>query len=56
MPSFQPQIAGARMLSDADLGDLLAFIRTLGGPHEGSLSTQESNFAATTTKKGEAPR
>lgn len=56
MPSFQPQIAGARMLSDADLGDLLAFIRVLGGQHEGSLSARESNSSATSTKKGEAPR
>jgi mono/diheme cytochrome c family protein len=56
MPSFQPQIAGARTLSDADLGDLLAFIRLLGGTHEGSLSGQESTPPATSTKKGEAPR
>ena len=56
MPSFQPQIAGARMLSDADLGDLLAFIRSLGGVHAGSVSTQENNTPATSTKKGEAPR
>jgi cytochrome c oxidase cbb3-type subunit 3 len=56
MPSFQPQIAGARMLSDADLGDLLAFIRTLGGAHEGSLSARESDSSAASTKKREAPR
>jgi mono/diheme cytochrome c family protein len=56
MPSFQPQIAGARMLSDADLGDLLAFIRTLGRAHEGSLSGREGDSSATSTKKGEAPR
>ena len=56
MPSFQPKIAGARMLSDADLGDLLAFIRQLGGAHAESVSTQESNAPATSTKKGEAPR
>ena len=56
MPSFQPQIAGARMLSDADLGDLLAFIRTLGGAHEGSLSARDSESSATSKKKGEAPR
>jgi mono/diheme cytochrome c family protein len=56
MPSFQPQIAGARMLSDADLDDLLAFIRTLGGVHEGSLSARESDSSATSTKKREAPR
>jgi mono/diheme cytochrome c family protein len=56
MPSFQPQIAGVRMLSDADLSDLLAFIRTLGGTHEGSLSARESDSSAASTKKGEAPR
>jgi mono/diheme cytochrome c family protein len=56
MPSFQPQIAGARMLSDADLGDLLAFIRTLGGAHGGSLSARESDSSAASTKKGEAPQ
>ena len=42
MPSFQPQIQGARMLSDADLSDLLAYVRVLGGP--------------VSAKKGEAPR
>jgi mono/diheme cytochrome c family protein len=46
MPSFQPRIQGARMLSDADLGDLLAYIRILSGPQAGALSA----------KKGEAPR
>jgi mono/diheme cytochrome c family protein len=56
MPSFQPQITGARMLSDADLGDVLAFIRTLGGVHEGSPSARESDSSAASTKKGEAPR
>jgi mono/diheme cytochrome c family protein len=56
MPSFQPQIAGVRMLSDADIGDLLAFTRTLGGAHEGSLSARESDSSAASTKKGEAPR
>jgi mono/diheme cytochrome c family protein len=56
MPSFQPQIAGARMLSDADLGDLLAFIRTLGGARGGSLSARESDSSAASTKKGEAPQ
>jgi mono/diheme cytochrome c family protein len=56
MPSFQPKIAGARMLSDADLGDLLAFIHQLGGAHAESVLTQETNSSATSTKKGEAPR
>jgi mono/diheme cytochrome c family protein len=55
MPSFQPQIAGARMLSDADLSDLLAFIRTLGGAHEGSISARESDSTAASTKKGRHP-
>jgi len=30
MPSFQPRVPGARSLSDAEIADLLAFIRALG--------------------------
>jgi cytochrome c oxidase cbb3-type subunit 3 len=56
MPSFQPKIAGARMPSDADLGDLLAFIRQLGGAHAESVSTQKTSSPATSAKKEGALR
>ena len=56
MPSFQPRVAGARMFSDTDLGDLLAYIRVLGGAHAAPLSAQEIKSPATSTSKGDAGR
>jgi len=40
MAGFQPQLPGARAFADADLSDLLAFIRELGNPHTGSLASR----------------
>lgn len=51
MPSFQPQVPGALAFSDSQLGDLLAYIRALGGPQPGA-----SAIALSSQKKGEAAR
>jgi mono/diheme cytochrome c family protein len=57
MPSFQPQVQGARALSDADLGDLLAFIRELARPVKAPLAADASGAAQRKTAgQGEEPR
>ena len=40
MASFQPQAPGALGFSDAQLGDLLGFLRALGGPQAAPLSAK----------------
>jgi mono/diheme cytochrome c family protein len=56
MPSFQPQVSGAQILSDADLGDLLAHIRALGGQHTGALSARADTSRTRMKKSGEDPQ
>jgi mono/diheme cytochrome c family protein len=56
MASFQPQIAGAGGFSDSQLGDLLAFIRTLGGAQPGALSASPGTPSSGAQKQAEAPR
>ena len=43
MPAFQPRVPGARGLSDAQLGDLLAYIRALTGPPAAVADTSQAN-------------
>jgi mono/diheme cytochrome c family protein len=56
MPSFQPHVEGARAFSDADLSDLLAFIRELGRPRGGALAAQAAGSKEGATGHGEGPR
>jgi mono/diheme cytochrome c family protein len=56
MASFQPQIPGAAGLSDAQLGDLLAFLRTLGGPQAAAPSAKASETALPAQHPAEALR
>ena len=43
MPAFQPRVPGARGLSDAQLGNLLAYIRALTGPPAAVADTSQAN-------------
>lgn len=56
MASFQPPIPGAAGFSDSQLGDLLAFIRKLGGPPSSLPSANSATVAAHTERRAEAPR
>ncbi len=56
MPSFQPHVEGARSLSDADLGDLLAFIRELGRAQGRALAARAGGSAEKAPGRGEGPR
>ena len=56
MASFQPQIPGAAGLSDAQLGDLLAFLRTLGGPQAAPPSRKVSEISLPAEHPAEALR
>ena len=56
MPSFQPHVEGARGFSDADLGDLLAFVRELGRLRGGALTAQAASPTAGAPGHGEGPR
>ncbi len=52
MASFQPQVPGAAGFSDSQLGDLLAFLRTFGGPSPATLSAE----SVESPSQAEAPR
>ncbi len=56
MPSFQPRVPGARSLSDADLGDLLAFLRTLAPAARTTSSASSVASDSTAGTPGSAPR
>jgi mono/diheme cytochrome c family protein len=56
MASFQPQIPGAAGFSDSQLGDLLAFIRKLGGPPSSVAQANSGTMAARREGQLEAPR
>jgi len=54
MASFQPQIPGTAGFSDAQLDDLLAFIRKLGEPRPGAVSADSGMLPLGTQKLAEA--
>lgn len=56
MPSFQPQVPGARSLTDAELGDLLAFLRKLGSVDKAAQSIQPPAPALTAQAARRKPR
>lgn len=56
MASFQPKAPGTAGLSDSQLGDLLAFLRTFGVTSPGQLSANSATSASQTEKQAEAPR
>lgn len=56
MPRFQPQIPGALAFRDADLGDLLAFIRELGRRQASAVVAQSQSIPSSSTEKREGPR
>jgi mono/diheme cytochrome c family protein len=56
MPSFQPQIPGALAFSDADLGNLLAYIRELGRRHSGAVVAHSQNPPSSSAGNREASR
>jgi len=56
MASFQPQVPGALGFSDAQLGDLLAFLRTLGGRPTAPLSARVSEASLSAQHPTEALR
>jgi mono/diheme cytochrome c family protein len=55
MASFQPQVPGASGFSDSQLGDLLAFIRTLGRPQSGTFSAASGTLPAGAKKRERLP-
>jgi mono/diheme cytochrome c family protein len=56
MPSFQPQIPGSAAFSEADLGNLLAFVRELGRRHSGGVVAKSQNSPLSSTGNREGPR
>lgn len=49
MPSFQPRVAGARALTDDDIGNLLAYLRSLGPPGPDGEDRPGAGSASITT-------
>ena len=58
MPSFQPNVAGSRRLSDAEIADLLAFVRALGPAARKPETAQASHapISAPANSAGGSPR
>lgn len=56
MASFQPQVPGAAGFSDSQLGDLLAFLRSFGGPSSTTLSAKSVASPTKVQKRAGAPR
>jgi mono/diheme cytochrome c family protein len=56
MASFQPQIPGAAGFSDSQLGDLLAFIRKMGGSPTGAAIANSGTVTARAERQAEVPR
>ena len=56
MPSFQPQVPGAAGFTDADLGNLLAFVRELGRRHSGGVGAQSPSPLLSSAGNREGPR
>lgn len=56
MPSFQPRVPGALSLTDTDLGDLLAFLRTLAPAARKTSSAASTTSDTTARTRGGTPQ
>ena len=56
MASFQPKVPGAAGFTDSQLGDLLAFLRTFGGPPPSTGSSHAAAWPSRIGKQAEASR